>query len=102
MPNTPPANVKPYRYPYYHKTEIEHLVGQMLTVLLAEKKDSPLRFCINYKALNVMTFKDRFPIPTVEELLDEFAGVSVFSKLELRVGYHQVRMHPLNIRKTPF
>jgi hypothetical protein len=71
-------------------------------VLFVEKKDGTKRMCIDYRALNEVTIKNKYPLSRIEDLFDKLRGASVFSKIDLRSGYHQLRIRPSNIPKTTF
>lgn len=116
LPNAKPVTKKPYRYSPQQKNEIEKQVTQMLQqgiiqsnvspfaspVLLVKKKDGTWRFCVDYRGLNEITVKNKYPMPVVEELLDELADAQWFTKLDLRSGYHQIRLIEQDEAKTAF
>ncbi|GJZ27288.1 retrotransposon-related protein [Tanacetum coccineum] len=111
LPNTPPINVRPYEHPLNQKDAIELIVKEIiknsqssfsLPIVMVKKKDGTWRMCVDYRMLNKYTVKDKFSIPIIEELLDELHRAKVFSKLDLRSGYHQIRMNPDDIHKTAF
>jgi hypothetical protein len=67
-----------------------------------EKNDGTKRMCIDYRSLNEVTIKNKYLLPRIEDLFDQLRGVSVFSKIDLRSGYHQLKIRPSDIPKTTF
>ena len=71
-------------------------------VLFVKTKDGTFRTCIDYRQLNKLTIKNRDPLPRIDDLFDQVRGASVFSKIDLRTGYHQLRIKEEDISKTAF
>lgn len=110
------VKAQPYGYPFNQKNEIKKQIKEILQaaiirpifspfaspVVLVKKADGSWRLRINYRSLNQNTVKDKFSIPLINDLLDEFHRATIFSKLDLRSGYHQVRVAEEDIAKTAF
>lgn len=111
-----PVNLRPHRYPLLQKDVIEQMTKELLAqgvikpsnsafaspVVLVKKKGGGWRMCVDYRALNKMSVPNRFPIPLVDELLDELHGSQFFSKINLKSGYYQRRMEEQDVSKTAF
>lgn len=116
LPGASPVFIRPYRYPPALKDEIERQVSDMLSqgiiqpssspfsspVLLVRKKDGSYHFCVDFRQLNALTAKGKFPVPVFDQLMDELAHASWFSTLDLRAGFHQILLQPGEEYKTAF
>jgi hypothetical protein len=111
-----PVITTSYRHPKKYKDEIEKAIKELLdmghirpssipfasSVVLVKKKDGTMHMCIEFRALNKKTIKNKYLIPRIDELLDELHGVVYFTKNDLRSGYHQIKMREEDISKTAF
>ena len=116
IPGAIPFSHRPYKLAPELKDEVEKKIQEMLDscvirrsnspfsspILLVKNKDHTWRLVVDYRHLNAITTVAKFPVPVIEELLDELHGAQYFSKIDLRSGYHQIRMHPDDIQKTAF
>ncbi|MCO5610884.1 hypothetical protein L7F22_065126 [Adiantum nelumboides] len=116
IPGTSPPNRPPYRVSLAQQEEIMSQVNELLEkgmvqpssspfcspVLLVQKKDGSYRMCVDYRALNKSTIKNRFSVPRIEDIFDRLQGSSYYSRIDLKSGYHQIRIVPEDIHKTAF
>jgi hypothetical protein len=70
--------------------------------LFVKKKDQSLSLCVDYRPLNAVIVKNKYPLPHIDILFDQLASAKVFSKVDLYSGYHQIKIHPEDVPKTPF
>jgi hypothetical protein len=116
QPGTAPISKRPYRMPPNELAELKVQVQDLLDkgfihpsaspwgcpALFVKKKDHSLRLCVDYRPLNAVTIKNRYPLPHIDILFDQLARANVFSKIELLFGYHQIKIKPSDIPKTAF
>lgn len=116
VPGTAPISKRPYRMPANELAEMKKQIEELRSkgyirpssspwgapVLFVKKKDNSMRTCVDYRSLNEVTIKNKYPLPRIDDLFDQLKGASVFSKIDLRSGYHQLKIRPEDIPKTAF
>jgi hypothetical protein len=116
QPGTAPISERPYRMPPNELAELKIQLQDLLdkgyirpsaspwgcSALFVKKKDNRIRLCVDYRPLNAVTIKNKYPLPRIDILFDQLAGAKVFSKIDLRSGYHQIKIRPCDIPKTAF
>ncbi|WVZ63668.1 hypothetical protein U9M48_013282 [Paspalum notatum var. saurae] len=116
LPGTAPIAKRQYRVALKKqeliKENIDELLGKgfirpssspwAFLVLFVDKKDGTQRMCVDYRALNDVTIKNKYPLPRIDDLFDQLQGACVFSKIDLRSGFHQMKIRPSDIPKTAF
>lgn len=115
-PGAKPPSLPPYRLPLAYAGEMKVMLNDLLRrkliapsnspfgapVIFVKKKNGGLRMCVDYRALNKITKKDKFPLPRADDLLDKLHGSTVFSSLDAVSGYYQIRIAPEDVEKTAF
>jgi hypothetical protein len=113
---TAPISKRPYRMPPKKLAELKIQLQELLDkgyirpssspwgspALFVKKKDGSLRMCVDYRPLNAVRIKNKYPLPHIDVLFDQLAGAQVFSKIDLRSGYHQIMIRASDIPKTTF
>ena len=116
IPGTEPIYIPPYRMAPAELRELKAQLEELLSkgfiqpsispwgapVLFVKKKDGSLRLCIDYRELNKVTIRNQYPLPRIDELFDQLQGSRVYSKIDLRSGYHQLRVQESGVPKTAF
>jgi hypothetical protein len=116
LPGTPPISKRPYKMPVNELVELKKQIAELQAkgfirpssspwgapVLFVEKNDGTQRICVDYRSLNEVTIKNKYPLLRIEDLFDQMKGASVFSKIDLRSGYHQLKIWESDIPKTAF
>ncbi|KAJ0538417.1 putative nucleotidyltransferase, Ribonuclease H [Helianthus annuus] len=116
IPGTTPIAKAPYRLAPTEMLELKKQLDELLSkgfiqpssspwgapVLFVKKKDGSMRMCIDYRELNKVTIKNRYPLPRIDDLFDQLQGARYFSKIDLRSGYHQLKVQEEDIPKTAF
>jgi hypothetical protein len=116
QPGTAPISKRPYRMPPKELAELKTQLQELLDkgyirpssspwgcpALFVKKKDGSLRLCVDYQPLNAVTVRNKYPLPRIDVLFDQLARAKVFSKIDLRSGYHQIKIRPCDVPKTAF
>jgi hypothetical protein len=116
LPGTPPISKRPYRMPINELVQLKKQLAELhakgfvgpssssrgAPVLFVEKKDGTQWMCVDYRSLNEVTIKNKYPLPRIEDLFNQMKGASVFLKIDLRSGYHQLKIRESDIPKTAF
>ena len=116
IPGTEPISIPPYRMAHAELRELKAQLEELLSkgfirpsispwgasVLFVKKKDESLRLCIDYRQLNKVTIRNQYPLPRIDELFNQLQGSRVYSKIDLRSGYHQLRVQESDVPKIAF